>query len=201
MTVARRNTNRHTRLAGWISQVFHPFVLSVITLPLTIYLSTGMFWLALLWTVICAATLLLPLAIFILIMVKIGRYSDFDVSVREQRTGPYLVAGVGLILLLAASTFGKAPLIGRACIYAAILAAIVAAVINRFSKVSVHAMTAAGCAIVLLYLSLLAGLLMATAAAAVSWSRIPLKRHTLPQVITGWVVATASVVAVFQFFL
>jgi membrane-associated phospholipid phosphatase len=136
-----------------------------------------------------------------MIMVKIGRYSDFDVSVREQRTGPYLVAGGGLLLLTAIIILGDAPLISRACIFAAILAAIVAAVINRFSKVSVHAMTAAGCTIVLLYLSLLAGLLMATAAAAVSWSRIPLKRHTLPQVITGWVVATASVVAVFQLFL
>ncbi|MBN1975979.1 MAG: hypothetical protein JW918_01150 [Anaerolineae bacterium] len=197
MTMTRRSTSKRTRLARWFSHVFHPFVLSIITLPLTIYLSTGMLWLALLWTVICAATLLLPLATFILIMVKIGRYSDFDVSIREQRTGPYLVAGGGLLLLTAIIILGDAPLISRACIFAAILAAVAAAVINRFSKVSVHAMTAAGCAIVLLYLSLLAGLLMATAAAAVSWSRIPLKRHTLPQVITGWVVATASVAIVF----
>jgi len=201
MTVAKHSTTRGVRLAGWISNVFHPFVLSIITLPLTIYLYTGLLGLAVLWTAISTAALILPLAIFIMIMVKIGRYSDFDVSIREQRTGPYLVAGGGLILLTTIIILGGAPLISRACIFAAILAAAVAAVINRFSKVSVHAMTAAGCAIVLLYLSLLAGLLMATAAAAVSWSRIPLKRHTLPQVITGWVVATASVVAVFQLFL
>jgi membrane-associated phospholipid phosphatase len=201
MTIAKPNTTKGVRLAGWISSVFHPFILSLITLPLTIYLYTGLLGLAILWTAISTAALILPLATFIMIMVKIGRYSDFDVSTREQRTGPYLVAGGGLILLTTIIILGRAPLISRACIFAAILAAAAAAVINRFSKVSVHAMTAAGCAIVLLYLSLLAGLLMVTAAAAVSWSRIPLKRHTLPQVITGWIVATASVVAVFQLFL
>ena len=200
MTIERSMPKR-VRIAGWFSHVFHPFILSLITLPLTIYLYTGLLWLALLWTAISTAALILPLATFIMIMVKIGRYSDFDVSIREQRTGPYLVAGGGLLLLTAIIILGDAPLISRACIFAAILAAAAAAVINRFSKVSIHAMTAAGCAIVLLYLSLLAGLLMATAAAAVSWSRIPLKRHTLPQVITGWVVATASVIAVFQLFL
>jgi membrane-associated phospholipid phosphatase len=196
-----KHTTKRVRIAGWFSHVFHPFILSVVTLPLTIYLSTGLLGLAILWTAISTAALLLPLAVFIAIMVKIGRYSDFDVSVREQRTGPYLVAGGGLVLLTAIIILGGAPLISRACIYAAILAAAAAAVINRFSKVSVHAMTAAGCAIVLLYLSLLAGILMVTAAAAVSWSRIPLKRHTLRQVITGWVVAIASVAIVFSLFL
>jgi membrane-associated phospholipid phosphatase len=196
-----KQTTKSVRVAGWFSHVFHPFILSIITLPLTIYLSTGLLGLAMLWTAVCIAALLLPLATFILVMVKIGRYTDFDVSRREQRTGPYLVTGIGLILLLTASTLGGAPLISRACIYAAILAAAAGAVINRFSKVSVHAMTAAGCAIVLLYLSLLAGLLMVTAAAAVSWSRIPLKRHTLRQVIAGWLVAIGSVAVVFSLLL
>jgi membrane-associated phospholipid phosphatase len=201
MTIVKHNKPKSVRIAKWFSHVFHPFVLSVITLSLTIYLSTGLLGLAVLWTAVGAAALILPMAIFIAIMVKIGRYSDFDVSIREQRTGPYLVAGAGMILFLTASTLGDGPLISRACIYAAILAAVVGAVINRFSKVSIHAMTAAGCAVVLLYLSLLAGLLMVTAAAAVSWSRIPLKRHTLPQVLTGWAVAIASVATVFSLFL
>jgi len=196
-----KHTTKSVRIAGWFSNVFHPFILSIITLPLTIYLSTGLLGLAILWTAISMAALLLPLATFILIMVRIGRYSDFDVSTREQRTGPYLVAGGGLILLTTIIILGDAPPISRACIYAAMLAATTGAVINRFSKVSVHAMTAAGCAIVLLYLSLLAGIFMVTAAAAVSWSRIPLKRHTLRQVITGWVVAVASVAVVFSLLL
>jgi membrane-associated phospholipid phosphatase len=188
-------------VAGWFSHVFHPFILSIVTLPLTIYLSTGLPGLAILWTAISMAALILPLAVFITVMVKIGRYSDFDVSTREQRTGPYLVAGGGMILLTAIIILGGAPPISRACVYAAMLAAAAGAVINRFYKVSVHAMTAAGCAIVLLYLSALAGLLMVTAAAAVSWSRIPLKRHTLRQVITGWVVAIGSVAIVFSLLL
>ena len=191
---------RREYLAKWLSRVFYPFVLSVIALGLSVYLETGSWTQSALWSSVCLAAFLLPFAVFLLVMVCVGRYSDLDVSIREQRHGLYVVAGVGLILLVAIFTLGKAPLVGRAASYAAVICTAVAAVVNRFSKISVHAMVAAGVAVVLFYLSLLAGLVLTVPAALVGWSRVRLKRHTWFQVITGWSTAVACVVAVFQFF-
>ena len=191
---------RREFLAKWLSRVFHPFVLSVIALGLSVYLETGSWAQAALWSVICLAAFLLPFAVFVGVMVFAGRYSDLDVSIREQRHGLYIVAGVGLVLLVAIFTLGNAPLIGRTAAYAAVICTVVAAVVNRFSKISVHAMVAAGVAVVLFYLSALAGVVLAVPAALVGWSRVRLKRHTWFQVITGWSTAAACVIAVFQLF-
>jgi membrane-associated phospholipid phosphatase len=191
---------RREYLAKWLSRVFHPFVLSVVALGLSVYLETGKWSQAALWAAICLTAFLLPFAVFVLIMVCVGSYSDLDVSVREQRHGLYVVAGVGLALLVAIFTLGDAPLIGRAGAYAAVICTVVAAVVNRFSKISVHAMVAAGGAVVLFYLSALAGLGLTVPAALVGWSRVRLKRHTWSQVIAGWSTAAACVVAVFHFF-
>jgi membrane-associated phospholipid phosphatase len=190
---------RREYLAKWLSRVFHPFVLSVIALGLSVYLETRSWAQAALWASISLAAFLLPFAVFVGVMVFAGRYSDLDVSIREQRHGLYIVAGVGLVLLVAIFALGNAPFIGRAGAYAAVICTAVAAVVNRFSKISVHAMVAAGVAVVLLYLSVLAGLVLAVPAALVGWSRVRLKRHTWSQVIAGWSTAVACVVAVFQF--
>jgi membrane-associated phospholipid phosphatase len=191
---------RREFLAKWLSRVFHPFVLSVIALGLSVYLETGQWRQAALWASVCLAAFLLPFSILIMVMVCLGRYSDLDVSIREQRHGLYVVAGVGLILLVAIFTLGRAPFVGRVASYAAVICTVVAGVVNRFSKISVHAMVAAGVAVVLFYLSLLAGLILTVPAALVGWSRVRLKRHTWFQVIAGWSTAVACVVAVFHFF-
>ena len=92
---------RREFLAKWLSRVFHPFVLSVIALGLSVYLETGSWAQAALWSAICLAAFLLPFAVLVGVMVLAGHYSDLDVSIREQRHGLYVVAGVGLVLLVA----------------------------------------------------------------------------------------------------
>ena len=47
-------------LAKWLSRVFHPFVLSVIALGLSVYLETGSWAQAAMWSPICLAAFLLP---------------------------------------------------------------------------------------------------------------------------------------------
>jgi membrane-associated phospholipid phosphatase len=195
------NNTRNEHLAKWLSIVFHPFVISVLALLLSIYLETGLLWEAALWASICMAAFLLPFSVFILVMVCAGRYSDLDVSIRQQRHGLYLVAGTGLLLLVVVFTLGGAPLVGRAGIYAAVFATAVGAVVNRFSKISIHAMVAAGGAVMLFYPSFFVGLVLTVPAVLVGWSRVRLKRHTWSQVIAGWGAAVACVMTVFHLFL
>lgn len=189
------------RLARWLSRVFHPFILSALTLFLTTYLDTQSFAMAVRWTFICAVVFLVPLFFYILAMVRRGRYSDTDVSIREQRHGLYLICGLCLLLMVAVFVLGSAPPISQVGLYAAVSATVISALINRFSKISVHAMMAAGGATMLFYLSLPIGIALGAAAACVSWSRVRLGRHTWRQVITGWTVAILCVVAVFYFYL
>ena len=189
------------RLARWLSRVFHPFILSVLTLFLMTYLDTRSFALAARWTLICAVVFLVPLFFYILAMVRRGRYSDTDVSIREQRYGLYLICGLCLLLMVAIFVLCGAPLISQVGMYAAVSATVISALINRFSKISVHAMMAAGGATMLFHLSLPIGVALGAAAACVSWSRVRLERHTWRQVISGWIVAILCVVAVFYFYL
>jgi membrane-associated phospholipid phosphatase len=189
------------RLAQWLSRVFHPFVISMVALLLSIYLETSLLWEAVLWASVSLAVFLLPFSVFILVMVCAGRYSDLDVSIREQRHGLYLLAGVGLFLLVAIFTLGGAPLVSRVSIYAAVFSTAASAVFNRFSKISVHAMVAAGSAVALSYLSPLASLFLTAPAALVGWSRVRLKRHTWFQVIAGWGMAVVCVIVVFYLWL
>jgi membrane-associated phospholipid phosphatase len=189
------------RLARWFSRVFHPFVMSVIALLLSIYLETGLLWEAVLWASVSLAVFLLPFSVLILVMVCAGRYSDLDVSIREQRHGLYLVGSVGLFLLVVIFTLGGAPLVSRVSIYAAVFSTAASALFNRFSKISVHAMVAAGSAAVLSYLSPLASLFLTAPTALVGWSRVRLKRHTWFQVVAGWSMAVVCVIVVFYFWL
>ena len=111
------------------------------------------------------------------------------------------MAGVGLFLLVAVFTLGDAPVVSRVSIYAAVFSTAASAVFNRFSKISVHAMVAAGSAVALSYLSPLASLFLTAPAALVGWSRVRLKRHTWFQVIAGWSMAVVCVVVVFHLWL
>jgi membrane-associated phospholipid phosphatase len=198
MTTITTDGTRNHQLAKRLSQVFHPCTISIPSLLLAIYLETGKFLQAILWVSVFVAAFLIPFLLFIAMMVKKGRYSDLDVSIREQRHGLYVIAGVSLLLLLGTFTLGGAPPVGRACAYAAVVGTTLSAIFNIFSKISVHAMTTAGCAAVLFHQSPFIGLALAIASALVGWSRVYLRRHTWTQVICGWSMATICVVIVFR---
>jgi len=202
MTADVQENNRYrTPVAKWLSRIFHPFVMGIVALFLATYLDTGSLEKAALWAGVCLVALLGPLSIFAVLMIRAGRYSDLDVSVREQRHSFYLVEVVGLVLLIVIYTVGGAPRISQVCLYAGMLGIAIGAIINRFTKISGHAMLSAGSTTVLFHLSPPIGLGLAVATGLVSWSRVHLAHHTWRQVIAGWTVGAVSAVAAFYFFL
>ena len=94
MTSPTKTEVGQDRLARLLSNVFHPFLVSLITLILVIYLDGTAFLDAIKWTVIGFGIVILPLTIYLIINVRRGRYSDWSISIREQRHTIYVLAGI-----------------------------------------------------------------------------------------------------------
>lgn len=115
---------------------------------------------------------------------RAGRWADVDVSVREHRTGLY---GVSLSATAAAAIAFHVlgPPIGVRGSLVAFGLVLVSAIVNLRLKISLHVAFAA-------YAVAIAGgrrpavLVVASLfALAIAWSRLVLRRHTLPEVVAG----------------
>jgi membrane-associated phospholipid phosphatase len=138
------------------------------------------------------AIVILPSLIFILARVRSGRYQDVDVSIRKDRYTLYALGGGCLVLTIVLLALLQAPAIAQRTLQAGFLSVFVGSVFNRFvNKLSLHVLTVAGCAVVLYFVSPLAGIVLGLTSVLVAWSRVYLTRHTLPEAVWGWVVGIA----------
>jgi membrane-associated phospholipid phosphatase len=183
------NVQSLAQSAMWLSRVFHPFIVSVVTLWL-VQLLSGYGWpVSTLWTLLSFAIVILPALVFILVRVRSGRYQDIDVSIRNDRYVLYFLSGSCLVLMIILLIVFQAPAIAQKTLQAGFLSILVGSIFNRFvNKLSLHVLTVAGCAVVLFLVSPIAGVALAFISILVAWSRVYLQRHTIPEVIWGWVV-------------
>jgi hypothetical protein len=176
--VARRSTST---LARAVSLLFHPLVLS----PLTVAL-TSRSWR---WTAIIVVSTMVPITAAILWNVRRGVWSDFDVTHRRQRSGLYRVA---IPLFLAAIFFVPAPGWFDRPLIALVAVLIVCFVLSRWLQVSLHLMFAAFCAVILWRAFPLSAVAMACVLAGLAWARLHLEHHTLPEVVVGTLFGLAA---------
>jgi len=184
------------QIARIVSNVFHPFVIAVVTLAVVLYASDLERSEAVRWFLIALGTTVIPLLARLLLRYwRVG--SDFDIFHRNQRNTVYVLAGLCLGVLVVVVTVFDAPVLLRALVYSALPAIVVAAMINRFSKISVHAMVMAGGGTVigLLYPATWIGVITLTGLQG--WSRVYLGKHTPTQVMLGWLVGIGAVTAIF----
>lgn len=198
MTPLTKANTSQEKLARLLSNVFHPFLVSLATLILVIYLDGATFLDAVKWTAVGFGIVILPLALYLAANVRHGRYSDWSISIREQRHTIYVLAGICFVILVLVFIWAGAPAVALACLYAALPTVVIAAAINRLmTKISLHAAAVAGCAAALYWVSPPSGMLLALAGIGVSWARMYLKHHTLAQILLGWGTAAGSVFIVF----
>jgi membrane-associated phospholipid phosphatase len=179
-------TMRKEQVAKWISIGGHPFVF-----PPIVALLVGAFLFGpfdsikgLVTVILCC---LLPASLFILRKVRIGEWTDLDVSARKDRPQLFLVSFAFLLLtVLVLSVTGQSIIYARGCL-AAIILVVGGWFLNRWLKPSMHAgfamLTASSLWLVNAQLSLVAMLF----AVAVGWSRVELRRHTWLEVGVGLV--------------
>ena len=182
------------RLAWWVSVLAHPFVL----IPLLVgyvtarSLPTGQ---AAMVVGIVVAGAILPMLWIISRRVRSGAWTNYDVSVREQRTGMYpaalAIAGV-TVLVLAWARSPRPVLLGAV---GSLLLIVASSLVNLRLKVSLHVGFAAFAAVAVLPdRTLSAGL--GLVALAVAWSRLELGRHSVAEVVGGALLGVAVGMAV-----
>lgn len=194
------NTTRFDpiRIARWVSLVLHPFLVSPLAIVLVLYLDSGAFWPAIGWALLCAAFVIGPALLYLQRKLKQKRYTDADVSVREQRHSFYLFGGLCMVICLAVLLWLGAPQLLMSAFIAALSAIVISAVITRFwLKVSIHTGVMAGVTTIMAFYSIPLLLLFTFGTLLIVWSRLILKRHTPSEAILGGVVGASCVLIVF----
>lgn len=136
--------------------------------------------------------LFVVVSVLIVAGVKAGRFNDFDVSERERRPGFYLLIIAGAAAL--AYSLRADPQAVSACLSAGALL-VVCGVVNRWTKASLHTAFGLYAAGFWAAWSLAAGLAALPLAAAVAWSRLHLRRHSLKEVLVGAALGVLAAVA------
>jgi membrane-associated phospholipid phosphatase len=122
---------------------------------------------------------------YILVGVYQGKFTDIDVSVRSQRSGPFLFSILSALVGLFTLSFFHGPKDLQTVMLAVIACGTILMLITLWWKISMHASALAGAVTMLtaLYGNVIlpAYLLLIL----VCWSRVVLRRHTAAQVIAG----------------
>lgn len=128
----------------------------------------------------------LPTLLFIVINVRRGKFSNYDVSTKAQRPYFYIFAitliGIVTITLFLMPAVDKFVRLGSLAAFTMLLGSFL---INIRLKSSLHTCFSVYVAIAFAAMNQPAGLALAVLAFLMGWSRISLKRHTLSEVLTG----------------
>jgi membrane-associated phospholipid phosphatase len=177
--------SRKQTLARALSIAGHPFIL----IPAAALIVSGR------GPALVLALTMLAVASVIFLQVRRGKWSDADVSTRQQRPLFYaviLAATAGAAFLLwrmgASSSFVRGTLIAIAMITIQMIA-------NRWLKISLHASFAAFVTGIIATRGIAMAIAAACLALAIAWSRVTLKRHTLLEVVIGLGLGACAAIA------
>ncbi|HLI04977.1 MAG TPA: phosphatase PAP2 family protein [Ktedonobacteraceae bacterium] len=180
---------RHIRIARFISNLLAPVTISLPAVVLIALYHTRDTFSALLYSALTLFFLSLGPMAYILVGMRMGKISDIDISRRHERVGPFLFGLASIALGLMALTFTNGPGTLKTLLLISAISGMLMMLITFWWKISLHASTLAGA---LTFLTALYGYVMLplfTLLIMVSWSRVVLRRHTVPQVIAGAIVS------------
>ncbi|GJQ64481.1 MAG: hypothetical protein SCALA702_35340 [Melioribacteraceae bacterium] len=143
---------------------------------------------------------ILPIVVFA-ILHKLGKVADVDATVKEERLLPYL-AGIVLagIASYLSSTFNL-PMIVTAMWLSYALSTTFLVIINKFWKISAHAIGNFSPAAILFYVYPLSLVLLMPLLIIILWSRLELKKHTPAQLLAGSVYGFGFTILVIHLYL
>lgn len=134
-----------------------------------------------------------PIILFIYLRKK-GKLIDQDASVKEERNLPYFIAAVFYLLGFLLMLKFELNIISIAFWFCYISNTFLTILINKYWKISAHAMGASGAFAVAIFSFGWIGLILLPIVFFVGWSRIKLKCHSISQVMTGIILAFVSVI-------
>ncbi|MER7007749.1 phosphoesterase PA-phosphatase [Dactylosporangium sp. NPDC000555] len=186
------------RAARWLTEAFAPAVLvSVLLVLLGVHSEPGLARGLALGAVAALFESVLPF-LYILRGVRTGRLTDHHIGDRRQRLVPLLVAMGSVLAGFAVLLLAGAHRALVAAVVAGGVGLVVAAAVNHWWKMSVHAAVAAGSVVILALVYGWPLLTVVPLVGAIGWSRVELKDHTWPQVVVGTAVGALVAGGVFS---
>ncbi len=178
------NTKR-LRFAGQVSNILAPATISLPFILLVAFYQAPNKLSALIYACITLFFLSVGPLLFIIVGVRMGKLSDIDVSRRSQRVGPFIFGIISAALGCLVLTLLNAPRNLQTVMIMTVFSGTIMMIITLWWKISMHASSLGGVATMLtvLYGSIMLPLFVLLV--MVSWSRVALRRHTVPQVIAG----------------
>lgn len=176
-------------LARIISFISNPIFIFIALPFFLVYKTTHNTAAAWSWTIYTLIFIFI-FVIFVLIGVKKKFFSDLDVSKREQRPVLYFTGTVLAVLYLSILFFLHGPRILFITIFGIMLGILIASLINIKIKASVHVAAISG---LLTSLSIIYKgyyVLLLLLIFIIAWSRVKIKRHTVPEVMIGGILGS-----------
>jgi membrane-associated phospholipid phosphatase len=179
----------HIRFARQVSNILTPVTISIPAVLLVAFYNTKNVASALFYTCVTLFFLSFGPMLYIIIGVRLGKFSDVDVSRRKERTGPFLFSLASVVAGLITLVLINAPKNLQTLLILTAVSCIVMLFITLWWKISIHASSMAG---TVTFLTALYGVIVLPAfllVILVSWSRVVLRRHTVAQVVAGTLVS------------
>ncbi len=145
--------------------------------------------------VLLAVTLIFGFALHIALFVmlkKNGKLVNYDATIKEERTTPFLISCVFYIIGLVILITSRINIISIAFWFCYISNVLIVIIINKFWKISVHSLGAGGSLAALCFAAGPVGFIFIFIPLLVGWSRVKLKCHTVSQVLAGAVLGFGS---------
>lgn len=170
-------------LARWISILAHPFVMVVLLVAVpAMRRSSGSAVRPVLVVFIAAVV---PIAVLMFLQVRRGRWSNVDASNPAERPVLFTVALAGLVAALGwLLVEDPRSFLVRGMLVVAVFL-LVAALLTRWIKLSLHVAFAALAATSLCLMGSAVGYALVAVVPALFWSRIVLARHRVPELVAG----------------
>lgn len=184
----------YMQFARFISTVLSPIVVSIPALfMVSLYHQESSS--ALIFAGLALLFLSIGPMLYIVVGVSLGKFSDIDVSIRSQRTGPFVVSLISALIGFFILQANHAPKNLETIMLGTVLLGLLLMVTTFWWKISIHMSSISS---TLTMLSVLYGQIVWPAfllLVLVGWSRVVLKRHTLAQVMGGALVSMAATLA------
>src|SRR3990167_254278 len=145
---------------------------------------SGSYYYALKWTIFSYA-FILSVALFVVLGVMFGFFTNFNVSKREQRPLLFSFSAFVMFFYLISLFVLDAPKILFVALFAIVLGLVVIVVINRWVKASIHLATLTSVALFIGIIYKGPYFLLLFLIPLLAWSRVRVKGHTLTETAVG----------------
>ena len=176
-----------TKIASYISVIGHP-LLTIPIFTIIALFTYEKFQRALLHSSLILVCIFLPLTLKMYLKSKNSSYTNFDVSNKTQRQSWYIFA-LSLLLIVTIILFvTEQPRTLSLSVLFSLILLVTSQIMNYFIKSSLHVSLNIFLSFLIMPMNLIIGLLFIAFTIFIAWARLTLKRHTVKEIITGFII-------------